>query len=249
MDDQKVGLILRVVRLRRDQRQSDVAARAGISASAVARHERGEIAEVTHRALRRHAHAVGVRLELALRGPTSDLLRDDEHAAVVDHLKRWLESLAWDVAVEVSYSEYGERGRIDLFAFHGTSRALLVAEIKTGIFDAQELLGSLDVKARLAPTIARRNGWQPSHIGVLLAVTKTDTNERKIQRLRALFSGFAMRGPHARAWLGNPTGTARLLLFVSQSEAGRGVWRNSRQRVGRPRRGLEGSGEAASETR
>ena len=231
VDDQKVGLILRVARLRRDQRQSDVSARAGISASAVARHERGELAHVSHAALRQHAHALGVRVELELRGSASDLLRDEEHATVVSHLKTALESLHWEVAVEFSYSEFGERGRVDLFAFHPARRTLLIAEIKTGIFDAQDMLGSLDIKHRLGPVLARRRGWRPSHIGILLAITRTTANERKVHRLAPLFSGFDVRGPQARAWFADPASGARLLVFVAPAEAGRAVWRNSRQRV------------------
>jgi len=233
VDDQKLGTLLRLARIRKDKRQSDVARDAGVSPSAIAKHERGQISNVTHRALRQHAQAVGVRIELVLRGPSSDLLRDEEHATVVDYLKRWLESLGWEAVVEASYSEFGERGRIDLFAYHAGRRVVLVVEVKTGIFDAQDLLGGVDVKERLAATLARKRGWRPATVSVLLAITRTDANERKIHRLAALFSGFGLRGREARAWLADPVGAARMLVFVTPSEAGRAVWRNSRQRVRR----------------
>ena len=231
MDDHRLGALLRVARIRKNKRQSDVARDARLSASAVARNERGQADRATLRTLRQHGQALGIRLELELRGPASDLLRDDEHAAVVDHLKGQLESLGWEATVEASFSEYGERGRIDLFAYHPGRRALLVVEVKTAIFDAQELLGSLDIKERLAATVARKRGWRPAAVGVLLAITRTDANERRINRLPRLFGGFATRGTVARAWLANPVGPARMLLFVSSAEAGRARWRNSRQRV------------------
>lgn len=233
VDDQKVGVILRMARIRKNKRQCDVAADAGISAAAVARHERVDLAAVTHRALRQHAHAVGIRLELERRGPASDVLRDDEHAAVVDHLKRWLESMGWETVVEASYSEYGERGRIDLLAHHAGLRVILVVEVKTAVIDAQGLFGSIDVKERLARTLAAKRGWRPQSAGVLLAVTRTNTNERKIARLAGLFGAFRLRGAAARAWLNEPSGDARMLLFVSPTEVGRNTWRNSRQRVRR----------------
>lgn len=47
---------------------------------------------------------------------------------------------------EVSFSIYGERGVIDLLAWHGPSRTLLVIELKTEVVDAAEMLGVLDRK-------------------------------------------------------------------------------------------------------
>lgn len=79
--------------------------------------------------------------------------------------------------------------------------------------------------------MAEKRGWRARNVGVLLAVTRTDANERKIRRLPSLFGSFRLRGDAARAWLANPASSARLLIHVRPSEAGRGVWRNSRQRV------------------
>lgn len=231
MDDQRLGALLRVARIRSNKRQSDVARDARLSASAIARNERGQAGRATLRTLRQHGQALGIRLELELRGPAPAPLRDEEHAAVVDHLKGRLESHGWEAMVEASFSEYGERGRIDLFAYHRGRRALLVVEVKTAIFDTQELLGSLDVKERLAATVGRKRGWRADSMGVLLAITRTDANRRRISRLPRLFAAFATRGTAARSWLADPVGSARMLLFISSTEAGRTRWRNSRQRV------------------
>ena len=43
-----------------------------------------------------------------------------------------LQSLGWQTRSEVSYSVYGERGSIDVLAWHAPSRTLLVVEVKIG---------------------------------------------------------------------------------------------------------------------
>ena len=66
---------------------------------------------------------------------------------------------AWRIAPEVSFSVYGERGVIDILAFHAASGCLLVIELKTEIVDINQLVGTLDRKHRLALGIARERGW------------------------------------------------------------------------------------------
>ena len=45
------------------------------------------------------------------------------------------------LAPEVSFSIYGERGVIDILAWHPGRRALLIIELKTDIVDVNELVG------------------------------------------------------------------------------------------------------------
>jgi hypothetical protein len=55
---------------------------------------------------------------------------------------------------------FGERGSIDLLAWHESSRTLLVIELKTELTSVEETLRRHDSKVRLAPGIAReRFGW------------------------------------------------------------------------------------------
>ena len=56
-------------------------------------------------------------------------LIDEAHAEAVAAVALTLESLGWTVAVEVTYSEYGERGSIDLLALRAERRAALVVEV------------------------------------------------------------------------------------------------------------------------
>jgi len=59
--------------------------------------------------------------------------------SVVDALRR--DSPEWQVFPEVSFSIWGERGVIDLLAWHPGRRALLVIELKTELVDVGELHG------------------------------------------------------------------------------------------------------------
>ena len=67
----------------------------------------------------------------------------------------------WAAEPEVSFSIYGERGIVDILAWHPTRRSLLVIELKTEFVDINELMGSVDRKRRLARTIGRDRGWDP----------------------------------------------------------------------------------------
>ena len=49
---------------------------------------------------------------------------------------------AWVVRPEVSFSIYGERGVIDVLAWHPARRAILVIELKTELVDINELMGT-----------------------------------------------------------------------------------------------------------
>ena len=72
-------------------------------------------------------------------------------------MPRWLEAtvrllgrLGWTTEVEVSFAIWGERGSIDVVAFHPSLGALLVIEVKSAVADSQATLHGLDRKARLA---------------------------------------------------------------------------------------------------
>jgi hypothetical protein len=64
--------------------------------------------------------ALGADLDLFLRwrGERLDRLLDEDHAAIVEAVVRLLREDEWDVAIEVSFSKWGERGSIDVLGFH-----------------------------------------------------------------------------------------------------------------------------------
>jgi hypothetical protein len=111
----------------------------------------------------------------------------------------------WAFAPEVSFAIYGERGIIDILAFHHPTRRLLVIELKTTLLDVQETVGTLDRKRRLAIRIARERGWNPLGVSVWLIVAGTRTNEHRISAHRSMLrAAFPVDGRAMRAWLRCP---------------------------------------------
>ncbi len=229
MRDLEIGRLLRMLRIRRGWRLRDVADRCGLSPATIGRTELGSIASV--RVLRTHAAALDLRAEWRVVGRVADVARllDEEHAAIVETLAAAFRQGAWRVEAEVSYSEYGERGRVDLLAFDPRGSVLAVVEAKTELADLQALFGSLSVKARLAATLGRRMDWRAARVVSVLAVAATAANRSIVGALPALFSPFERRWLRARA-LPAPEGD-RVLLWIPASAAGRRPWLAGRRRV------------------
>lgn len=212
----------------------------------IAEHELGEIERASVRSLRSHCEALGLSLELTIRGSAGDVLKDEEHALLTEWIKRQLDSMGWTTEAEASFNIWGERGRMDLLAWNATAGTVLVDEQKTDISDVQDLIGTLGVKERLALQVARERRWDPTCVAVLLVVSKTHRNLRILQRFSALFDQFNLRGADAVRWLRQPSGSAHLLLLVPPEAVGRRHWRNGRRRV-RRRGGRVTSGPARPE--
>lgn len=216
-----------MVRIRRGLRQRDVAEHAGLSPSVVARHERGVVRSLV--TLDRHAAALGLRLDVRLSGRSGELVRlaDEEHAAIVDHLARWFREAGFVVELEASFSEWGERGRVDLLAHDPRSRVLVVVEVKTLLLDLQQLFGSLNVHERLATTIARRRGWSVDSCVSVLIVADTASNRSVVRAHGSLFGAFAVR----RLTRSALSGADRLLVWLAPKRAGRMTWIAGKERV------------------
>jgi transcriptional regulator with XRE-family HTH domain len=240
VDDIAIGRLLRSVRVRLGLRQVDVGERAGVSQQLVSLLELGALQHVSVPALRRVARDVGAEVVIGVRwrGANVDRLRDEDHAHIVASLVRRLEAAGWSTATEVTYSVWGERGSIDVLAFHPATRTLLVIEVKTELVSAEETIRRLDQKVRLGPKIAaERLRWSPVATARLLAVMDTRTARRRVERHDSLFGrAFPVRGWAARAWLGSPAAAASLLLFVPYT-SGTGARRGPAtvRRVRRPR--------------
>lgn len=179
--------------------------------------------------LNRHAAALDLRVDLRLIGRSGHAVRmaDEEHAAIVDTIAAWLRHRGLDVEAEASFSEWGERGRIDLLAYDPRTGTIVLVEVKTLLLDLQELLGGLDVRERLIATIARRRAWTVERRVTLLAVAATAANRTVVRDHAALFAPFTVRR------LGTPvlaTG-GRTLLWVTPQRTGRQRWVAGRERV------------------
>ena len=219
MDDVRFGAGIRATRLRRRWRQRDVAIAAGVSDSTVSRIERGRIESLQLRAIRAVAAVLEVRVELLPRSRGADLDRliNASHTALAEQVIAWIGTLAaWVVRPEVSFSRYGERGVIDLLAWHAASRSLLVIELKTAIVDVGELLATFDRKLRNAWEVARAMGWELAAVAGLLIISESDANRRRIASHRATFgAAFPGRVVSVRRWLRTPTGDIRGMIFFA----------------------------------
>jgi len=161
---------------------------------------------------------IGLRIDAWWRSGELDRLFDAGHAALQAHTKQLLERWGWVVQVEVTFARYGERGSVDLLAFHPLLRILLVIEIKTEIVDVQGLLRPLDTKVRLAHDLARRFNWRPATVVPCLVVWDASTARRRVAQHATLFDRFELRGRAAKSWMRRPSGTPRgLLVFTIPS--------------------------------
>ena len=241
MDDLRVGAAIRAVRIRRGWRQADVAQRAGSSVTAVSRVERGQLDGMPLATLRRIAAALDIRVDLVprWRGADLDRLLNAGHAEMHEWLARYFDRLpGWVRAPEVSFAVFGERGVIDILAWHPGRRALLVIELKTELVDVNELVGVMDRRRRLAARIGRERGWDPATVSVWVVIADTPTNRRRHQRSRGLLrSAFPVEGHAMRAWMHDPGRAVAGLSFWSDGHrvnAGRRTW--GVKRVHRARR-------------
>jgi transcriptional regulator with XRE-family HTH domain len=201
----------------------DVAVLARVSHSTISRIERGQIDTLSLHVLRAVGRAVDVRLELAPWSRRGDLVRfaTADHAELVEAVIAELRMLGWDARAEISFNEYGERGFIDILAWHASTRTLLVIEVKTEIVDVGEVLGTLDRKGRLAPSIARGLGWHATSVARALIVAEGRTNRRRVAAHAATFaSALPSDGRTLRAYLRHPTGTLGAVSFWSRAHPG-----------------------------
>jgi hypothetical protein len=149
---------------------------------------------------------------------------------------------SWAVRPEVSFARYGERGVIDLLAWHEASGSLLVIELKTVLVDLQALIGGVDRKARLASGVARTLGWHAISVSSLVVVSAGRTNRRRVREHGQLIrSAFPDDGRTARAWVRRPSGRLRGLMFWPDMpvQNARPVLAG-RQRVSAPRASVKG---------
>lgn len=156
-----------------------------------------------------------------------DRLLDEGHARVSGHVIRLLRGVAWLTQVEVSFAHYGERGSIDILAWHVPSRTLLVVEIKTELGSVEGLLRPLDAKVRLAAGIAaERFGWRAAQVSSLVVLPEDARARRQVARHAAVLdAAFPNRSREVRRWLRAPMGDLRGLWFLSSSR-GEGATRN-----------------------
>jgi transcriptional regulator with XRE-family HTH domain len=224
MDDQRAGTAVRSVRRRRGLSQSDLAGLSHVSQSTVSRIERGHMGSVSLDVLRTVCAVVDIRLDLVARwrGGDLDRLLNSRHSALHESVARSLTALpGWMLKPEVSFSIYGERGVIDLLAWHGGLRALCVIELKTAVADINELVGVVGRKRRLAARTVAEFGWMPASVSVWVIVEEGRTNRRRLQAHAAMLgAAFPADGRSIRGWLASPRGPIAVLSMWPRTHPG-----------------------------
>ncbi|HLX35436.1 MAG TPA: helix-turn-helix transcriptional regulator [Candidatus Limnocylindrales bacterium] len=218
MQDAAVGAALRSMRLARELSQEALAARVGVSRGTISRLERGRLDDLTVGRLRQVSRAfeVGVDLELRGAGGRLERVRSARHSALAEATASWVGGLAgWEVRPEVSFSIWGDRGAVDLVAWHAATQSVLVVELKTLVVDIGELLGTLDRKLRLAAGIVEPLDWRPASVSAALIVGDSRSNHRRVrEHARLLRAALPDDGRRLRAWLARPSGEIRALTFL-----------------------------------
>ncbi len=169
------------------------------------------------------------------KGAELERLLDEDHSVVVAAVARRLEALGWSVEVEVTYSEYGERGSIDLLGVQALTRAIVVVEVKTDVASSEAIGRKVDEKARLAPVIVlRRHGWTAANVGRLVVMPDSTRLRRLVAQHQVFGRMFPSDALAIRRWLREPAGAVAGLWFLSDTH---------------PRTNRSGSGVAARRIR
>jgi hypothetical protein len=128
-----------------------------------------------------------------------------------------ISAFGWQVRPEVSFAQCAERGSIDLLAWHETMRTVLVVEVKTELTSIEETVRRLDIKVRVASTVAQQLlGWEPLNVGTVLVLPDVSTARRRVAAHPATFDArFPQMGQRLRSWLRSPVGAFAAVWFLS----------------------------------
>ena len=138
----------------------------------------------------------------------------------------------WLFRPEVSFAIYGERGVIDILAFHPQTGALLVIELKTDLIDVHGLIGSVDRYMRLARRIAAEQGWNARHGSCWVLISDATRNRRRAAAHQSVLGvAFPVDGRAMRGWLRNPNHAIRALSDLGGASGNRPGLRRVRRRV------------------
>ena len=189
--------------------QRELAQRARTSQAAVWRTETGT-GSVDLATLGRIVDAMGARVAFTIDVPRlADHRRqhDAGHARCVGFVRHRLEHAGWQVRQEVEIDGGHAHGWIDLLAFHDSSRAACLLEVKTDLVDVGELERRVGWYRRQAWNGARRIGWRPKSISCAVLLLDTWTIARRLRDNAAIMNNaFPLRADALLAWLSDPAG-------------------------------------------
>ena len=220
MDVVRFGLTIRALRRRRRWPQQRLADAARVSRPVIGRIEGGQADRVAVHTLVRVAAALGAQLNVRVlwHGEGVDRLLDAAHADMTDRVLRLLQDCRWLAATEISFNIRGDRGTIDILAFHEATGALLVIEIKSVVPDLQAMLGTLDRKARVARELAHERGWRVTSVSRLIVLPDDRTTRRRVAKHASIFQAvLPARTVEVRRWLAAPTGALAGMWFLADA--------------------------------
>ncbi len=219
VDGYRLGRLHRILRHRARLTQEALALKCGVGRWKIVKLEAGELDALRIGDVERSLAALDARLDVRARyrGAAGDRLLDERQAALVGAAVELLRAYGWTAHVEVSFSDYGDRGSIDVFGWHAPSRALVVEEIKSELGSIEGTLRPFDVKCRLAPKIAReRFGWDPHVIGRFLVLPEERTARSAVERHAAVLdASLPARSRALRSWLRRPVGSIAGIWFLT----------------------------------
>lgn len=220
MDDLAIGRVFRALRIRLGWTQDEAAAKAGVSRTSYSEIERGWIDRVPIGKLRKVAAIYQVRLVLEprWRGAELDRTFSSRHAGMAEAITQLLLAAGWEVRPEVSFNHFGERGVVDLVAWHAAAKTVLLIELKTELADVNDLLAVTDRRRRLAARIVEPFGWRPGRVAQWAVIAESRTNRRRLAEHRnVLRAAFPSDGRSLRAWLTKPGAPLSALWFLPDS--------------------------------
>ena len=218
-DDERLGLMLRRLRRELNLTQRELAIASDISLFDLRRVESGAAGEVPFGRIRRLFTQCDARARVSVwwKGAALDRLLDQDHAAIVEHGSALIARYGFLTPTEVTFSEYGERGSVDIFAHREELKAVAVCEAKSAFGSLEELNRTLDAKARLAPRICEdRYGWRPRCIARLLLVPSVSSTRRVVAAHRTTLDQlYPARATEIRRWLRHPNERLGGIWFLS----------------------------------
>ena len=145
-----------------------------------------------------------------------DRLIDRVHARLVERVVRALRRDGWEVLVEYGFNHYGDRGSVDVLAWHAESRTLLIVEVKSRLTDLQAMFTSFARKLRIVPgLVLRERDWDARYIGRLVVMPGTSANRTVVASHPETFATlFPERMPSIRTWLRRPDRSMGGVWFV-----------------------------------
>jgi hypothetical protein len=219
MINRRVGRVHRRLRQRARLTQKVLSEKCGVPRWKIGKIEADLLDQLRFEEVERSLAALGAELEVRARyrGAEAERLLDEIHARIVRRVVELLRRYGWQTRVEITFSEWGERGSYDILAWHPASMALIVVEVKSELGSIEGTLRPMDVKVRLARTIALdRFGWRARLVAQVLVLPEDRSARRAVARHETVLrAALPATSRQLRSWLRRPHKSIGAIWFVS----------------------------------